>query len=404
MSDYLPLEIQDKILKRLPVRSLVRFRSVLKTWKTWIDSSHFVYSYTRHQPHTKHRLLVRYDEERKESFNKTAYEERFISIADDDTFPLDTLPLNSPPRFYDNSGEFYEVIGCSDGLLCFYSITAPRDSFGGRAVIWNPSIRRALEIDVPNVADGKVYNTVLGFGVCCVTNDPKIAKINYVEYGHESENVTSVPFQVELYTLSTGAWRSLSGNLPRISVEFEPVTSTNYSVATDGFVYWLATDVMLADDMDCRMIVSFDITCEEFGEVNLPDWLARSNHFLHMSKLRESLVLLEHIEESAMDAFTVWMMEGGLFTPLYTFIVNTPCKQVFVMGFRQRGDAMIEITDYEHAELLVYEQLLEQIHNLGLDGSGHAFYVHSYMETLTLFLHNHPDLTFCTDAVRDNLV
>ncbi|MFS7957923.1 putative F-box domain-containing protein [Helianthus anomalus] len=33
MSDNVPFEIQEELIKRLPVKSLIRFRSVSKSWK-----------------------------------------------------------------------------------------------------------------------------------------------------------------------------------------------------------------------------------------------------------------------------------------------------------------------------------------------------------------------------------
>ncbi|GJZ33687.1 SKP1-like protein 1B [Tanacetum coccineum] len=45
MSDYIPLEIQMEIMHRLPVKSLLQFRTVSKTWKSFIDNFKFIVSY-----------------------------------------------------------------------------------------------------------------------------------------------------------------------------------------------------------------------------------------------------------------------------------------------------------------------------------------------------------------------
>ena len=46
MSHYIPFDIQEKIIKNLPVRSLIHFRSVSKEWKFFIDnSSEFINDY-----------------------------------------------------------------------------------------------------------------------------------------------------------------------------------------------------------------------------------------------------------------------------------------------------------------------------------------------------------------------
>ncbi|KAF5765008.1 putative F-box domain-containing protein [Helianthus annuus] len=55
MSDHIPFEIQSEIMKTLPLKSLIRFQSVCKSWKSRIHSSDFIAHYTGQQQH----LLVR---------------------------------------------------------------------------------------------------------------------------------------------------------------------------------------------------------------------------------------------------------------------------------------------------------------------------------------------------------
>ncbi|GJR90497.1 F-box domain containing protein [Tanacetum coccineum] len=45
MSDNIPLEIQMEIMQRLPVNSLLQFRTVSNTWKSFIDGRNFLVSY-----------------------------------------------------------------------------------------------------------------------------------------------------------------------------------------------------------------------------------------------------------------------------------------------------------------------------------------------------------------------
>nr|GFA21054.1 hypothetical protein [Tanacetum cinerariifolium] len=62
MSDNIPFDMQMEIIKRVSdVKSLIRFRSVSKQWKSFVDSSEFIacYGARRSQPH---HLLLRYKE------------------------------------------------------------------------------------------------------------------------------------------------------------------------------------------------------------------------------------------------------------------------------------------------------------------------------------------------------
>ncbi|GKC65886.1 probable LRR receptor-like serine/threonine-protein kinase isoform X2 [Tanacetum coccineum] len=59
MPDFIPFDIQKEIIKRVPdVKSLTRFRSVSKSWKSFINSPQFIagYDVRLSQPH---RLILR---------------------------------------------------------------------------------------------------------------------------------------------------------------------------------------------------------------------------------------------------------------------------------------------------------------------------------------------------------
>ncbi|GKC35451.1 hypothetical protein Tco_1047835 [Tanacetum coccineum] len=71
-----------------------------------------------------------------------------------------------------------------------------------------------------------------------------------------------------------------------------------------------------------NMLMSFDMTCNEFIELYLPDSLSNYSEIrISISKLRESLVVLEWNTMRVKRVFGVWMMENDnpkLFTKLYT--------------------------------------------------------------------------------------
>ncbi|KAK1432417.1 hypothetical protein QVD17_09313 [Tagetes erecta] len=276
------------------------------------------------------------------------------------------------------------------------------------AVLWNFSIRKVVAIVLPNMGYGR-YSTILGFGVCRETSDPKIVKIRQICRSSDIESITCIPWQVEVFTLSAGTWRSPYNNLPRKSIEF------SYShVGLDGFIYWLAVDriVMDYDDesMSYNLIISFDLTNEEFRDVNLPDNLAHESYLnLYMSKLSESLVVLESTLEADNPTFTIWIMENGVsksFTKLFT-IYNVPHGGVVsVLEFRKCGEPVIEVIEEEYggsdepvleseivehhrgtscySSLIVYKPYSKHMNNIGINGITRSFEGYSYKETLLL--------------------
>ncbi|KAJ0568609.1 putative F-box domain-containing protein [Helianthus annuus] len=273
MSDNIPFEIQSEIIKRLPVISLIQFRTVSKPWKSLIDSSPFINHYST-QNKQKQRLLVTYDD-------PLDSETKYVSIADeDDTFPHQKLSYSFP--LLANVLQHSSIIGTSHGLVCLYGSD---DSGKDMAVVCNLSIRKAVGVIVPNLPSGTTYGIVVGFGVCGETTDPKIVKITYViDRWIDIESVSSIPWQVEVFTLSTGAWRApYSNSLPSRSFHFNMD-----SVVIDGVLYWLALDGINTGRgrIYYNLIVTFDLTSEEFGEIHLPDSLANADDYnLSISKI-----------------------------------------------------------------------------------------------------------------------
>ncbi|KAJ0587214.1 putative F-box domain-containing protein [Helianthus annuus] len=114
MSNNIPLEIQTEIMKRLPVKSLLRFRSVSKSCKSLIDSSDFIKHYIGQQQH----LLVRcYD-------CVAHFEKQPMSIVDDDSLPTQTASVTLPSLV-----EYPNLIGTSHGLFCFYGPSSGRGCY-----------------------------------------------------------------------------------------------------------------------------------------------------------------------------------------------------------------------------------------------------------------------------------
>ncbi|MFS8028967.1 putative F-box domain-containing protein [Helianthus anomalus] len=160
MSDNIPFELQELIINKLPVEPLIRFRSVCKAWKS--DSSDFILHHITQQK--QQHLLV-------------SSHGLLCSFGDRET---------------DRKAAIW-----NHGLWC------PFGEPVRKAVIWNPSIRKAIDVVMPDMADDEMYTTVLGFGVCRETTHPKIIKIRI-----NSDMEGLIPWQVEVFTLSARVWRS----------------------------------------------------------------------------------------------------------------------------------------------------------------------------------------------------
>jgi F-box interacting protein len=360
MPAHLPFEIQVEIIKRvLRVKSLIRFRSVSKQWKSLIDSSEFINDHSVNQNH-QHHLLLRY---------RADFERKYVSIVDDNSFPQHKLSLTVSPIV--KLVSYALMLDCSHGLVCLYGLDRDRKKL---IVIWNPSIRKSVGI----LLSGEF--TALGFGVCPKTSDPKIVKITRISTPCEMH---IIGWKVEVFTLSSGVWRSISMNM---QLPLKRITFNHNQVVVDGAIHWIAYD-SLTGLFD--MIVSFDSTSEEFEQLDLPDSLAHEN--LGIYKFKESLAVVDWDEfEMVCD---VWMMiKNGDLKSSFAKLFTVSCEDYHIIGFRKNGQLVrehISEDDDSLTTLEVYDPSTKHISDLGICETYASFFrMPSYTESLLLLNHS----------------
>lgn len=269
------------------------------------------------------------------------------------------------------------LVGSSQSLFCFY------DFVRKTAVIWNPSIRKSVTISLPlPVLGGSPYDdSVVAFGVCPDTCDPKLVKLTCNRSLGGGDTV------VQVFSVRAKAWKRLTTNLPRKSIVF-----TENQVVIDRFIYWLAIDThngVFGYQGYMQIIISFDMITEEFKELDTSALDPESSDLI-ISKVRESLVVVQIRSEDEKSVASVWMMDDNdpkLFTK--QFIIKTPNEINEVRGFRRNGEPIIDmIEDDPNVDLFVYESDSEHINCIGITVAEQFLcQVSSYMETLLLLDH-----------------
>ncbi|GJU54229.1 RNA polymerase II largest subunit [Tanacetum coccineum] len=235
------------------------------------------------------------------------------------------------------------------------------------AVLWNPSVGKPIGIPIYNSLVLPNGLTFIGFGVCPNTSDPKLVRINTIGYP------TVLNWEVEVYTLSTRVWKSIS-NIPPA---FRTCQLTFGYVFVDGFIYWRAyANINLADGIKSHFIISFNSKSDEFGKVCLPAGrLVRTNKFT-ISKVYESLGLFEYYKEGEKRFCDVWIMKEGAtksFTKMLSIEAPDRWMSYRVLELRKNGEAIIEniddtITNYSSV-LEVYDPSSgRRISGLGING------------------------------------
>ncbi|KAI3739405.1 hypothetical protein L2E82_29809 [Cichorium intybus] len=222
MAVELPSELMVEILSWLPSKSLLRCRSVCKSWLSLISSTQFRLMHLHNFNQLNSRYVVR---------RRFIQKEEFPVHFDDQNFTLDS---NAPIKFPYNlnlSGTgllSFEIIGCCNGVLCFSINTIGRDEI----ILWNPSIRRKLTLIPPMYHRSELpdLDLLFGFGYHITSDDYKVVRLSYDRH---HELITT--FYVQIYTVKNAIWREVifPNDLPSGIL-------SKYSVFVNGYVHWLA--------------------------------------------------------------------------------------------------------------------------------------------------------------------
>ncbi|XP_071933945.1 F-box protein CPR1-like [Coffea arabica] len=180
MASRLPLALIEEIFSRLPIKTLIRFRCLSKSWRATIGSQEFIKNYLKNSSH--HNLILG-------NFNGSSdlvVDEVYFYSADYDFF-LETdravfNELSLPVRSRIDLET--DILGSCNGLLCVLSL------WDDRPILWNPSTREhpillcALEFRCPFT--GGTWYTNYGFGDDSVGDDYKVVAIPVI-YGKDDQ-------------------------------------------------------------------------------------------------------------------------------------------------------------------------------------------------------------------------
>lgn len=177
---HLPHDLVLNILANLPVKSVLRFRCVRKSWNSSITSPNFISSHL--ELYSSRRLLfMKRDRIPHDRLLCTVICEHASDWISDFDIPF-TWP---------------QLVGSCNGLLCF----SAKDS----VYLLNPSIGKFKTVSLLSSSSSASFSPVqTGFCYHSETNDYKIVKISYRNW---SLNMGGTPPQAEIYSMNSGSWK-----------------------------------------------------------------------------------------------------------------------------------------------------------------------------------------------------
>ncbi|XP_021900938.1 F-box protein At3g07870-like [Carica papaya] len=366
-SEVFPDDLLTEILVRLPVKSLVRFTLVSRSWRALVTSPTFV---SIHLSQTKTLILLRLYSP---AHNAEIYSIHFNTADFDLCQQLDfSFRASAQSRGF-------RIVGSCNGLLCL------SDALG--ILVWNPIIRKSLSI--PNSRGEEPENSrVLGFGFDSRSDDYKVIKLAYPQIPSLTMIFNNPP-KVEVYSLNSRSWRSIDAVTPPGGF----IESSRKQVFLNGAVHWVAMS-----DRHGYSIVSFNIADEVFDEMPLPEIRGSSS-----SPAYFSIALLgKHLSAFEYEGFawsnsgvgllsrgvSVWVMEKYGVVESWKKRFNVDFQQrlgsVVGMPLEIRGDSEILLATND-GRLILYSAQSHHAKDVGACGKVYSCYADRFVESLVLF-------------------
>ncbi|KAK7340703.1 hypothetical protein VNO77_21413 [Canavalia gladiata] len=310
----LPEELIVEILLRLPVRSLLRFKCVCKSWLSLISDPQFAISHFDLNAAPSYRLLLR-------STTPSIESHRRIDIDIDASIFMTLLPPRSttrsiksldveaslrhgsavvnlllppPPSSNGDSHEDVEILGSCRGLvLLLYR--------SGDLVLWNPSTGVHKRIShspyglfFPFLPGGGFY----GFGYDAPTDDYFVIFMVLN---------TVYRTQVEVFSLRTNSWDRVK--CQRVNFQYEFLGHVFMAGSPlNGALHWL---VYSPDNME-HVIIGFDLIERTLFEIPLPDDISlEPKYWLCPPRLRVmgGCLALCYPRAGKRDGIEIWVMK-----------------------------------------------------------------------------------------------
>ncbi|XP_039157810.1 F-box/kelch-repeat protein At3g06240-like [Eucalyptus grandis] len=329
----LPHDVAVEILKRLPARSLLRFRCVSRSWRSAIDDPRFVALHWSHSAlHASSRHLACLD------CGDDAVQNR-CSL-----FP--NVPLSHPPPPSQIEIPFvappnrYAFVGSCNGLICLSESSS--DGTEGAVYLWNLFTRKHKPVRLPRPERRQPLSVggahvVLGFCFDAKSNDYRVVRIiRFVGVRRRKKP------RVEVYSLHTDSWKTLE-------LECEVPILCDSAVFLNGNLHWYSFNgkgdgySFHGKEDGYVSIALFNVAGEVFDEMAMPEQI--SLHFvLSMAVLNDSLAVFFSSGEANSACFLWVMKDYGVlesWTKLYTFEVTEPVTRFD--GFTWNGELLMKI-------------------------------------------------------------
>ncbi|KAJ4832949.1 hypothetical protein Tsubulata_024095, partial [Turnera subulata] len=245
--ENLPHEVMLDILSRLPTASLQIVKLVCKSWHNMAQDPSFVEMHFTRMAEPDPCLILHSDY----PVLNQLYALYFYGYNDNRGF---VRKFSVPPVMPE-----FDVVGSCNGWLCLCD-----SQYKNTFYVYNPFTSECTELAVSTQESGQW--PVFGFGFDSTTKEYKVVKITHVRrnprnWGLHRHVYVAPRAEVRILTVGSTDWRSLG------VTSYYP-TDSHSQVMVNGRLHWVNWPLRYRPG---RMLISFDLTDEQFREIPKPD-------------------------------------------------------------------------------------------------------------------------------------
>ncbi|XP_050219537.1 F-box/kelch-repeat protein At3g23880-like [Mercurialis annua] len=296
----IPSEIMIEILSRLPVKSVVRFKCVCRSWRSLLSHPDFARKhYTNNNNEDDINSFLVFNSAssyRRAEFSWSNGEKDGEKLLESATM----RPINDKLHAEVKSLKKAEIMNSCDGILCLV-LRVER-----AVVLWNPCINEYLSLPPPESFD--FDNDIFGFGYDSRSHIYKVVRPLATHHRWPCRPALQV-----LNVNNSSSWRSVHNHFPSMRI-FKPsmlLPRPETQVHLKGSLYWIA---ILPERG--ALLVRFDLSEERFWKVPSPFQL--SGLYFYLCSLGGELCVVYRLSTRS-DSLDIWVMkEEEKWTRLFT--------------------------------------------------------------------------------------
>ncbi|EYU45554.1 hypothetical protein MIMGU_mgv1a022804mg, partial [Erythranthe guttata] len=258
ISRNLPEEIMEEILHNLPIKSLLRFKCVSKSWLFTISSKAFIKEHLKRSiaedeekrgltDLTNHKLIFKYESSDRRTNAPLSYNLGSCCLVNK---PEITPTLNIDIPMPTPNACLVNIMGSCNGLILIKF---------RKLILWNPSTRKHMVIPSPSfdpipqqdLFHVRLYRIRYGLGYDEANDDYKVVSIRQSDYQQPH-------LQTKVYSSKTDSWKEIECSNFKHCFQ-----STHYGEYVNGRLHWLAECNKNRGNPD---IISFDFKEENINE------------------------------------------------------------------------------------------------------------------------------------------